>query len=391
MISNLPEGIIMDYGLFGKHSPGKLVSTIQGAQAFVPDPLPPRLDLSAIFMSYGEAMAGIGALNAKMAQLRNPQLIIRPLQRREALLSSAMEGTYTTNDELALLEAGAEDGARADTVEVLNYASALAHAMNLMADLPICHRLIQETHSKLLSGLSHNRGGNKRPGDYKQDQNWIGGPTPEKARFLPPPPKETIVAMDRLEGFINRENPDDIPPLLEAAMVHYQFETIHPFADGNGRVGRILIPLILMARGALATPVFYPSASLEARKDEYIDRMFNVSTAGDWTEWLRFFLEICQDTCTNSIQIIDRLIDLQTHYRDLAMTKFRSNNVVILIDYLFAAPVVTTPMVRSLLCVTHRAARMTIGNLEEIGLLEKVEGPSMPEYFASRPILRAGE
>ena len=381
----------MDQTLFSGRSPGFLVPTIQGAQAFVPNPLPPEMDLARIFNHYGEAMAGIGALNAKMVQLRNPQLIIRPLQRREALLSSAMEGTYTTSDELALLEAGAEDGARADTREVLNYASALEHAVTLMNDLPICHRLIRETHSKLLSGLPYGRGGNKRPGEYKQDQNWIGGQTPETARFVPAPPKETVTAMDQFEAFINRDDVGDVPPLLEAAMVHYQFETIHPFADGNGRVGRILIPLILLSRGLITTPVFYPSASLEAKKNEYIDRMFNVSTSGEWTEWFQFFLTICKDTCLSSIELIDRLIDLQTQYRDLAISNFRSNNVVVVIDYLFTSPVVSTPMVRDLLGVTHRAARMTIANLEEIGILEKVQGPSMPEYFVARAILKAGE
>ena len=381
----------MDYALFDARSAGHLVATLHGAQAFVPDPLPPKMDLSAIFGDYGDAMAGIGALNAKIAQLPNPQLIIRPLQRREALLSSAMEGTYTTNDELALLEAGVEDGARNDTREVLNYASALTHAVALMRELPICHRLIREVHEKLLAGLPYSRGGNKRPGEYKQEQNWIGGPTMQTARFLPPPPAEAFDAMNQLEAFVNRDASGSIPPLLEAGLVHYQFETIHPFADGNGRVGRILIPLVLLSRGLIGTPVFYPSASLEARKDDYIDLMFNVSSQGKWEEWLRFFLRICNDTCITSIAVIDRLIDLQNEFRARATAKFRSNNVLALIDQLFVSPVVSTPMVRKFLGVTHRAARMTIASLEEIDVLQKVQGPTMPEYFAARAILRAGE
>jgi Fic family protein len=380
----------MDYRLFGVQSPGYLVPTIQGVRAFVPNPLPPQVDLTALFNDYGEAMSGIGMLNAKIAQLRNPQLIIRPLQRREALLSSAMEGTYTTSDELALLEAGAENQARADTREVLNYVTALMHAVGLMKQLPICHRLIKETHAKLLSGLPQRRGGNKRPGEYKQGQNWIGGPNPAQARFLPPPPEETQTAMDQLESYLNREERTEMPPLLEAALAHYQFETIHPFADGNGRVGRILIPLVLLSRKLIITPVFYPSASMEARKNEYIDRMFAVSTNGDWTGWLRFFLEVCRDTCTTSVEAIDRIMRLQEEYRDKATATFRSNNPLILIDYLFSSPVITTPMVRDLLGVTHRAARMTIGNLEQIGILERLEGLANPEYFAARGILRAG-
>lgn len=381
----------MDASLFNEKAPGRLVPTIQDAVAFVPDPLPPWIDLPAIFVPYGDAMAGIGTLNAKMSQLRNPQLIIRPLQRREALQSSAMEGTYTTSDELALLEAGAESGTRADTREVLNYITALMHTVELMDHLPICHRLIREAHGILLSGLPQGRGGHKRPGEYKQDQNWIGGPTPVAARFVPPPPAEASAAMDQLEAFINRSDPGEIPALIEAALVHYQFETIHPFADGNGRVGRILIPIVLLSRQLIRSPVFYPSASMEARKDEYIDRMFAVSSKGDWTGWLRFFLEICIDTCRSSIEVIDRLLALQAEYRDKAMATYRSNNVIILIDHLFVSPVVSTPMVKELLGVTHRAARMTIANLEEIGVLEKVKGPSMPEYFSARAILRAGE
>lgn len=380
----------MDRALFDENAPGRLVAVDHGTIAYVPDPLPPKLDLGSVFLRYGEAMTGIGMLNAKITQLRNPQLIIRPLQRREALLSSAMEGTYTTSDELALLEAGVDGNARADTREVLNYVTALMHAVELMQRLPICHRLIRETHEQLLSGLAYGRGGNKRPGLYKQDQNWIGGLSPAEARFVPPPPAESSLAMDQLEAFINRDDAIEIPPLLEAALVHYQFETIHPFADGNGRVGRILIPLILMSRKLIESPVFYPSASMEARKEEYIDRMFAVSTTGDWAGWVNFFLEICRDTCRSSIEVIDRILALQADYRETAMARFRSNNVIVLIDFLFQSPVVSTPIVKELLGVTHRAARMTIGNLEQIGVLEKMEGFAMPELFVARSILRAG-
>lgn len=380
----------MDDRLFSQSSPGYLTTAIQGINAFVPNPLPPQLDFAALFSDYGDAMGAMGLLNAKINQLKNPHLIIASLQRREALLSSAMEGTYTTSDELALLQAGAEIGARTDTREVLNYVEALNHSVALMRELPICHRLIKEAHQRLLGGLPQGRGGNKRPGEYKTDQNWIGGPTPQTARFVPPPPDHAQLAMDSLERFLNREDAGAIPPLLEAALVHYQFETIHPFADGNGRVGRILIPLILLSRAAIPSPVFYPSASMEGRKDEYIDRMFAVSTSGDWTGWLRFFLQICGDTCRTSVEVIDRILSLQHDYREQAMKSFRSNNVIILIDHLFAAPVVSTPIAMRLLNVTHRAARMTIANLESIGILEKLPGPSVPDYFVARAILRAG-
>ncbi len=380
----------MDAAQFQNQAPGRLVALADGACAFDPDPLPPDLDRSALFDAYGAAMAGIGSLNAKIVQIANPNLVIQPLQRREALTSSSMEGTYSTSDELALLEAGAEDTASTDTREVRNYVSALTHAVGMMDELPICHRLIKETHAKLLAGLPFARGGKKRPGEYKTEQNWIGGATPAQARFVPPPPAKAARAMDALEAFINWEAPESIPPLLEAALVHYQFETIHPFVDGNGRVGRILIPLILLARGTVSTPVFYPSASLEGRKTEYIDRMFAVSAEARWTEWLLFFLEVCADTCANSVTVVDRILTLQTRYRQEAMDRFRSNNVLVLIDQLFINPAISVPAARSVLGVTHRAARMTIANLEEIGVLEKMPGTSMPEYFVAREILRAG-
>jgi Fic family protein len=377
----------MDYSIFEKSPTGKLVPTIQGQFAYVPMNLPPQINHANIFQAYGAASRGIAALNAKITQLGNPNLILRPLQRREAIASSAMEGTYTTSDELALLEAGEEKTARQETREVNNYNIALFYAVEAMDRLPISRRLICETHEKLLGGLPNGRGGNKRPGEYKQFQNWIGGLKIENARFIPPTPEETVKCMNDLETFINRENPDIIDPLLEAAMVHYQFETIHPFADGNGRVGRIMIPIILLSRGLITSPVFYPSAAIEGQKDEYIDLMFNVSAQGDWDQWLLFFLKICSKTCESSIVIIDQLTRLNRDYKGKAMNAFRSNNVIKLIDELFKSPVTSTPYVQKLLNVTPRAARMTIGNLENIGILEKVDVGGKTDYFIAREIL----
>jgi Fic family protein len=378
----------MDVALFGPNSTGRLVVTIQGASAFVPNPLPPAIDREALFDAFGVAMAGMGMLNAKIAQLQNPKLIIRPLQKREALASSAMEGTYTTSDELALLDAGAEDAVRPETIEVRNYARALAQTTKALETLPISHRMIRNAHATLLDGLPSKSGGNKHPGEYKKNQNWIGGVTIQTARFVPPPPAEAQTAMDELERFINRENPNGIPALIEAAAVHYQFETIHPFADGNGRVGRILIPIILFARNAMTTPVFYPSATMEHKKDEYIDRMFAVSSEGDWTGWIRFFLEICAETCHSSVDVIDRILLLQGEYKRQAMSESRSSNPLILIDELFASPVISTPIAKNKLSVTHRAARQTIALLERLGIVEKMQGFNMPEYFIAREILK---
>jgi Fic family protein len=377
----------MNNALFENSPSGKLVPTIQGQFAFVPNDLPPSVNHAAIFNAYGAASRGIAALNAKITQLANPSLILRPLQRREALTSSAMEGTYTTSDELALLEAGDEKNARFETREVNNYRIALFHAVDSLERLPISRRLICETHEKLLGGLPHGRGGNKRPGEYKQFQNWIGGLKIENARFIPPPPAETILCMGALESFINCESTENFDPILEAAMVHYQFETIHPFADGNGRVGRILIPILFMSRGLITSPVFYPSAAIEGQKDEYIDLMYQVSSLGDWDKWFHFFLKVCVETCESSIAIVDGLDRLNRSFKAKAMGAFRSNNVIKLIDELFIHPVTSTPNVQRLLGVTARAARMTIGNLESIGVLQQMNVPGRTDYFIAREIL----
>ncbi|MEO1748680.1 MAG: Fic family protein [Pseudomonadota bacterium] len=377
----------MNLAQFTADAPGHFTKTIEGQSAFVPNDLPPQVDKEALFKPFGNSMAALGMLNAKIGQLANPGLIIGPLQRQEALASSAMEGTFTTSDELALYDAGVEQAARPETIEVHNYAMALAQTTEALERLPISHRLIRNAHSELLANLPNQRGGNKRPGEYKTDQNWIGGRTIQSARFVPPPPKEAGAAMDALELFLNREHPDDIPALIEAAIVHYQFETIHPFADGNGRVGRILIPVLLLARQAMSTPVFYPSVVLEDRKDQYIDLMFNVSAKGAWTDWIHFFLNTCTETCRVSGQLIDKIVDLQTTYRSQLMESTRSNNPLILLDHLFAMPVISAPMATKILNVTHRAARLTIGSLEEAGVVEKLPGLSMPEFFVARGIL----
>jgi len=375
----------VDHTLFNDSSPGLLVPTIQGAKAFVPHPLPPLVDLSSIFAKYGEAMAGIGALNAKIAQLRNPHLIIRPLQRREALLSSAMEGTYTTSDELALLEAGAEEGARADTREVLNYTSALSHAMLLMETLPICHRLIKETHGKLLSGLPHGRGGNKRPGEYKSDQNWIGGQAPQTARFLPPPPLESAAAMDALEAFINRGSSESIPPLLEAALVHYQFETIHPFLDGNGRIGRLLIALYLVGKRLLRQPCLYVSDHLEKNRAAYYDALTAVRTRGDLAGWVKFFLVAINETAKKGVFTFQAIHKLREQIASQIHTLGRrAANAARVVDSLYLRPVTSSGSLAARLDLSQATSDRILADLQQLGIVAEMTGQRRNRVFYFR-------
>jgi Fic family protein len=373
---------------FLPQAPGRLVPTIGQQQAFVPDPLPPKLDMNEIGVAMAHAMQAIGELKGACRRLQNPYILVRPLQRREALTSSAMEGTFTTEDELALAEAGIARADDDDTREVLNYLRALDGAMKLLEDLPICHRVLKTAHEILLSGLSAARGARKKPGQYKVEQNWIGGKTIEKARFIPPPPPETQQCMDALEAYLNRE-PGGLPtPITDLALVHYQLETIHPFADGNGRVGRMLISVMATKSGLLEMPVLYISPVLERDKDEYIDLMFGVSARGEWGPWLNFFFRKVCEACHETIATIDRLIALQAEYRQATGSAIRSGSAMNLVDALFESPAVTVNGAAERMDVTYAAAKKTIDKLVRLKILRELEG-HYPKTYIAAGILRA--
>jgi Fic family protein len=381
----------MNAGDFVDEKSGRLVPTIQGQQAFVPAPLPPKYDLAKVAMPLGEALQALGELKGACRRLPNPYMLVRPLQRNEALTSSAMEGTFTTDSHLLLAEAGLEADSDESTQEVVNYLRALNTSLMNLSKLPLSHRVIKQAHEILLSGLGAGRGANKRPGEYKRDQNWIGGRTIEAARFVPPPPAETQICMDDLEKYLNREAaPSSMSALIDLALVHYQIETIHPFADGNGRVGRMLISLMAVHNGMLDMPILYISPVMEKVKDEYIDRMYNVSTKGDWESWIAFFCERVCESCKETIPAIDRIITLQQAYREKAAAASRSSNPLILIDHLFERPVVSVSDAATKLSVTYAAAKATIDKLVELEILEEFVGV-YPKVFYSPSIVAASK
>lgn len=373
---------------FTQDSPGQLVPTIGMQQAFVPAPLPPKIDLNDIGLSMADAMQAIGELKGACRRLPSPYILIRPLQRREALTSSAMEGTFTTADNLVLAEAGIDRNDDDATKEVRNYLRALDESLILLDSLPICHRVIKTAHEILLGGLSSARGAQKRPGQYKFDQNWIGGRLIENARFVPPPPTETQQCMDAVERYINREPSPYPTALMDLALVHYQLETIHPFADGNGRVGRMLISIMAVKTGLLEMPVLYVSPALEHDKDLYIDLMYAVSTRGEWVPWLNFFFEKVQVACRDTISTIDRLIDLQDNYRQSAGAAARSANAISLVDSLFQRPVLTVMKAAEILSVTYAAAKKTIDKLVDLQILVEVPGLH-PKTFLAKGVMDA--
>jgi Fic family protein len=377
----------LDYALFKSSPSGEIIKTTHEQWAFVPNPLPPNINLLPLMNVLSQTMKAIGDLNGMSRQIANPYMLIRPLQRLEALTSSSMEGTHASPDELVLLESGEDNVSNDAAREVYNYIKALETAETMIKTLPLSHRLIKAVHSTLLSGMGKSRGANKLPGEYKIHQNFIGGGSIHAARFVPPPPQHTQICMDALENYINSDN-SAIPPIIDAALIHYQFECIHPFADGNGRVGRILIPIYLITKGVLDKPLLYISPYIEKHKDRYIDLMYNVSKNGDWLEWIAFFLKAVETSCADTSKTIIRLLDLQKHYTSLAHSVGRSNIVVRLIDKLFEHPVITIPQAADLVNVSYPAAQGAILKLIDLGILSELPISYHPKRFVALDIVR---
>lgn len=375
---------------FARSPTGKLVETVEGQLAFVPNPLPPAIDYTPHLNLLSEAASALGELNGASRRLANPNILLAPLRRQEALSSSAIEGTYSTATDLALLEADETAKASEDTREVRNYALALDFAISHLDNAPVSQWLLRSIHRQLLSGLSRIETTDS-PGEYKTVQNFIGQRRQKirDARFVPPPPLETRACMDSLEEYLRSDDASAIPPLIDAALAHYQFETIHPFGDGNGRVGRILIPIRLIQRKVAGGRLLYPSPYLADHKDEYIDALYEVSRSGAWSNWINFFLTAVRETASSAIHTIDRLIELQNRYQSEARRISRSANLGALVDYLFERPVVTIPRVCDMLSITYRSASQLVDHLVDEKIL--VEAPNIyPKTFVAMEIILVG-
>lgn len=365
----------MDKKGFGTACTGDLIPTFGDRRAFVPHPLPPKqLNLNRLLPHLSKATQAVGELKGIGRTIPNPLLLVRPLQRREAVSSSGMEGTYTTLTDLFLFEAGAEEVQnRNENREVLNYARALEGAIDGLKRLPISTRLLRNAHTVLLEGVSRHRGAKVEAGELKRDQNWIGGGgTIETARFIPAPPAATPDALDQLMNFINRQNRGVASPLIDAAMAHYQFESIHPFADGNGRIGRMLIALMLVENDTLPQPLLYMSPWLERHKDQYIDLMFAVSKKGEWDSWVAFFLDAMTASANETIRVVERIQDLKQEYRERFQQARRSALMLRIIDLAFERPAMRLTAIAEQLGVTYAGAANNVKELIREGVAEEV-------------------
>lgn len=280
-------------------------------RAFVPAPLPPipPIDLAGARQRLLEqATLAVGRLDSVSTLLPETQHFLYAYVRREAVLSSQIEGTQSSLSDLLLFELKEAPGAPFDdVVEVSNYIAALEHGMARLGEgFPLCHRLLREVHARLMSGA---RGSEKEPGQFRHSQNWIGGTRPGNARFVPPPPDQVGPCMAALEAFLHDDS-GATPILIKAALVHVQFETIHPFLDGNGRLGRLLIALLLHHGGLLAQPLLYLSLYLKQNRARYYELLDRVRTHGDWETWVDFFLEGVEQTANGAVQTARRLVNL---------------------------------------------------------------------------------
>ena len=356
----------MDERAFTDKASGTLVEAPDGYPAFVLEPAPRQLDLSeACLAALDEASHQLGILQGIGRQIRNPHLLISPSMSREAVLSSRIEGTQTTMSDVYAADLGQEELVQApDVREVRNYRA--AHEFGLRTKLPLSLRLIRELHKRLMKGV---RGQERHPGEFRTYQNFIGATNGADATYVPPPVPQMKDLLDDLERFLHD---DGLRPLVHAAVLHYQFEAIHPFGDGNGRVGRLLIPLFLRERGLLPQPLLYLSAYFERSRSDYYEKLLRVSSHGEWGEWIRYFLVGVSTQAQEAADLADRLVALHNRYREELQAKHVTANALALIDALFENPLIYTRRAESLLDVSAPTARATIRALEEHGIVREI-------------------
>lgn len=298
-------------------------------------------------------------------QIRNPELLTVPYMSREAVLSSRIEGTQTTMSDVYAADLDQQELVRApDVREVRNYRA--AHVMGLRSPLPLSLRLIRGLHRQLMAGV---RGHERHPGEFRTYQNFIGAPNGADATFVPPPVPQMRDLLEDLEDFLNEEA---LRPLVQAAVIHYQFEAIHPFGDGNGRLGRLLIPLFLRERDLLPQPLLYLSAYFERSRSDYYEKLLRVSTHGDWNGWVAYFLAGVSAQAQEAIDLADRLLGLYDRYRELLQAEHATANALFLIDALFENPLMYTSRAEAVLGVSAPTARATIRTLEDKGILREI-------------------
>lgn len=367
----------------------QIVRGIEGFDACVPRNLPPSVSFDRSLVSaLSAADRALGQLAGIARSLPNPRLLIRSFISREAVLSSRIEGTKTTLGDLFLFEVTPSVEEQVpDVREVANYVRALDHGLERLRQIPLSLNLIRELHRILLDGV---RGSDRRPGQFRRCQNWIGSSRHiEDAIYVPPPRKRLSGLLDAFERFANA--PSELPLLVRLAMIHYQFEAIHPFEDGNGRVGRLLISMLLDSERALPYPVLYLSAYFERHRSEYYEHLLDVSRRGAWSTWIQFFLRGVAGQSIDAVERVRRLLELRGRWAEMCQTARSSALLLKLLDGLFHNPFTNLARTTALLGVRAQSAQNNINLLVQHGILVETTGRRRNRIYAAREIVRVLE
>ncbi len=356
-------------------APGRLVKTSHDYYAFLPNPLPPEIAwTSSLVRLHSEAERELARLALVGQGFPHPQILTRTLVRTEAVLSSRIEGTRATLEDLYSYEAEQLSFLEptSDAREVYNYVKALDYGLERVNSLPVSLRLIRELHATLMEGV---RGEIMTPGEFRRSQNWIGpaGCTLETATYVPPPIEEMQAALGDLENFIHA--PSDLPALTRLALIHYQFEAIHPFLDGNGRVGRLLISLLLCQWNLLPIPLLYLSAFFERNRSEYYERLLAISQRGNWEAWLGFFLTGVRDQSHEAALRVERLQRLRDQYRGQLTGRRSAKRLAEAVDFLIGNPIFSVRGLQSALKLADfKTVQRYVNDLEEAGIIHEITG-----------------
>lgn len=371
----------MDIQSFGDNKTGELVpiTGVRGAtHSFIPDTLPPKWNWPEhLWQTLMDARTAVAGLNGIGKHIPNPNLLLRPLQHREAKCSSSLEGTITEPTQQMLFELNPKyPSSERDPIneyrEVFNYGRALRCRFERRVDLPLSLRLIRELHGILMEGV---RGRDQDPGNFRRVQNQIGAPP----RFVPPPPNYLMDCLDQFEKYLHGDKNFD--PLVESFIAHYQFEAIHPFRDGNGRVGRLLLSIMISEWLNLSNPWLYMSAFFDRNKDQYIDRMLKISTDGDWEGWIRFCLEGTIEQVKDTEKRCERLLALSRNYKEKILQVGGSIRLNTIVDDLFISPVVQIPQIVNRCEITYPTAKSDIDKLCSVGILSEMTEQSVKTFL----------
>lgn len=364
---------------------GRFTETSVGGEtvsAFVPPPLPPSppVDVLPLLGKLSAAERALGRLDGITMLLPRHDLFLYMYVRKEAVLSSQIEGTQSTLTDLLRYEATVEAGQPFDDVrEVSNYVDAMMFGLDRLEELPLSLRLIREMHARLMDG---NRGGDKNPGEFRRSQNWIGGSRPGNAMFVPPPVSELDGCLSDFETFIHDET-SDLPPLLKAGLLHVQFETLHPFLDGNGRIGRLLITLYLCSKGSLRAPLLYLSLFLKSSRTDYYRLLQNVRETGAWEDWLAFYLTGVEQTANQAFEAATRIVELFKADRDRIMDDSdRAGSSLRVHEWMQSNPFVNSNRLVERIGLSPPTVNAALADLERLGIISEVTGKRRNRVFS---------